>query len=190
MLRPASARTVRAGLGLALIGALGNIWIAGIFRTGMPDWMAPLYTALTLVAIGSGIAGAVIAAYIAIGEARLSRLFGVVASTIGAIGYYNGLSFIFTNANWGGADDLLWCEGPCPPTEREIMVALFHAAIAIVLIATAIVAAALTKNAAPRERIRIALLVIVASIPVANLLVFTATSPHNKPPSAATAPVG
>jgi len=181
---------MRAGLGLALIGALGNFWIAEVIRSGMPDWMAPLYTALTVVAIGSGVAGAVIAAQVAIGEAGLSRLFGVVASTLGAIGYYHGLSFIFTYTNWGGMDDLLWCEGPCPPTEREIMFALFHVAIAIIVIATAIIAAALTKNASPRDRIRIALLVIVASIPVANLLVFTATSPHNKPPSAATAPVG
>lgn len=134
--------------------------------------------------------GAAVTARIAVGEARLTPLNGIVVSLVAAIGWYHGLSFAFTYANWEGIDGLLWCDGPCPPTEAEIAFALLHVVVAIVVVATAVVTAALTKNATPRERIRIALLVIVASMPVANVLVFTATNPHNSSPSAASAPVG
>jgi len=190
MLQPASERTVRAGFGLALISALGIVSLAIGWRVGLYGWVVFGSSLLGLGTMVVGIAGAAVTARIAVGEAQLTRLNAVVASVIAAIGWYHGLSFALTYANWAGIDTLEWCEGPCPPTDAEIAFALLHAVVAIVVVATAIATATVAKNATPRERIRIALLVIVASTPVANLLVFTATSPHNSSPSAASAPVG
>lgn len=181
---------MRAGFGLALISALGIVSLAIGWRVGIYGWTAFGHSLLGLGTIVVGIAGAAVTARIAVGEAELTRLNAVAASVVAAIGWYHGRSFALTYANWAGIDDLVWCEGPCPPTEVEIAFALLHVVVAIVVIATAIATATVAKNATPRERIRIALLVVVASMPVPNLLVFTATRVHNNSPSAAGAPVG
>ena len=190
MLRPASARTVRAGLGLALIGASGIVWIVVGMNAGLQGWMVIGGSVLLAATVSSGLLGAVFVARIVAGEGRLTGLLGVVIAAVCALGWFANLLVIFIFAEWDFVVTLQYCEGGCGPTDYQVRAVITIATIAFAVLAVAVISAALTKNTSPRERIRIALLVIVASIPVANLLVFTATSPHNKPPSAATAPVG
>jgi len=190
MLRPASERTVRAGFWLALIGASGIVWIVVGMNAGLQGWMVIGGSVLLATIVSSGLLGAVVAARIVGGEGRLTALLCVVIAIVCALGWFADLLVIFIFAEWDFVVTLQYCEGGCGPTDYQMRAAITIATIGFAVLAVAVISAALTKNATSRERIRIALLVIVASMPVANVLVFTATNPHNSSPSAASAPVG
>jgi len=190
MLRPASALTVRVGFGLALISSSGIVWIVVGMNAGLQGWMIIGGSVLLAATVSSGLLGAVFAARIVAGAGRLTALLGVVIAVVCALGLFANLLVIFIFGEWDFVVTTQYCEGGCGPTDYEVRAALTIATIVFAVLAVAVISAALTKNATPRERIRIALLVIVASMPVANLLVFTAVRVHNNSPSAAGAPVG
>jgi len=195
MIQPAKARTastgvVTAGVWFALTGSFTLPFLTSLMSEGAPGEYAPALSVVSIVFLVAGSLGTIVAAWVVAREAHASRLLTVVVATVCLVGWWAFSLALLTLPHWGTAYSLAHCLYDCGPSAGQIRTALVVVVTTLVVIATGIVIAARATSVTLRERVRVALLVVVASIPIANLLVFAATGAHNNPPSARVAPVG